>query len=72
MDEEQDPRSKWKTFKTLVNLVLVAFVVILAITTCSRANDITQAALVGSFCMMGMIGTVIMLLVLVRQSHGMD
>ena len=72
MDEEGDSRSIWKSFKTLVNLVVIAFAVILAITTYNRTSDMTRAALIGSFCTLGMIATVVMLLVLVRQSHGRD
>lgn len=72
MDEEEDSRGIWKYLKILVNLVVVAFAVILATTICSRTSDMARATLVGSFCTLGMIATVVMLLVLVRQSHGRD
>ena len=72
MNEEEDSRSILKSFKILMNLVLIAFAVILAITTYDRTSDMARATLVGSFCTLGMIATVVMLLVLVRQSHGRD
>ena len=71
MDEE-DSRSCLKPFKALVNLVLVAFAVTLAITTCSQTSDTAQTVLVGMFCTLGMIATAVMLLVLVRQSYSED
>ncbi len=69
MDEEQGSYGCWGTFKTLVSLVLVAFVLILAVTIFGQTGNATLAVLLGSFCTLGMIGTVTMLLVLVRQSH---
>jgi hypothetical protein len=72
MDEEENSRSIWKFLRTLINLVVVAFAVILAITIYNHTSDMTQAALVGSFCTLGMVVTVVMLLVLVHQSHGRD
>ena len=72
MDEEENSRSIWKFLRTLINLAVVAFAVILATTIYNHTSDMARTTLVGSFCTLGMIATVVMLLVLVHQSHGRD
>lgn len=70
MSEKKSPSSSWRSGKILVNLALTAIMIVLAVTVYNRLSDTARAILVGTFCSLGVIVTVIMLVVLVRQSHG--
>jgi uncharacterized membrane protein YidH (DUF202 family) len=72
MSEKKGPSSSWRSFKTVINLALIALAIVLAITAYSRLSDTARAILLGAFCTLGVIVTVIMLVVLVRQSSGKD
>ena len=51
-------------------LVLIASATGLAATVYTRLSDEARMVLVGVFCILGVIVTIIMLIVLVRQSNG--
>jgi hypothetical protein len=72
MSEKKSPSSSWRSVKTLVNLALTATVIVLALNVYNRLSDTARTILVGTFCSLGVIVTVIMLVVLVRQSQGKD
>jgi hypothetical protein len=52
--------------------VLIAGAVVLAATVYSNLGPQARAAAVGVFCSLGVIVTIVMLVVLVRQSDGGD
>lgn len=58
------------SFKTLVSLALIAFAIALAVGAYTRLSDVAKAVVTGAFCTVGVAVTIIMLIVLIRQSDG--
>jgi hypothetical protein len=56
--------------RTLTRLALIAAAVALAAGTYSGLNTEVRQVFVAAFCGLGLIGTVVMLIVLIRQSNG--
>ena len=64
---EKKSRGIWRP---LLNMAAIAAVIVLAVTTYTRLSETARAVLVGAFCVLGVVVTVIMLWILVRQSNG--
>jgi hypothetical protein len=60
----------WSPFGTLTKLALVAAAVALATGTYVSLSGEVQQVFVAAFCGLGLIGTVVMLIILIRQSNG--
>jgi hypothetical protein len=68
--EGQDPGRAWGPFGTLAKMALIAAAIGLAATAYVSLGREAQAVLVTVFCALGLIGTAVMLIILVRQSNG--
>ena len=53
-------------------MALIAGAVLLAATVYSNLGEQARAAVVGVFCVLGVLVTIVMLVVLIRQSDGGD
>lgn len=53
-------------------MALIAGAVLLAATIYSNLGEQARAAVVGMFCVLGVLVTIVMLVVLIRQSDGGD
>jgi hypothetical protein len=69
-DGKNSPGRPWSPLGTLTKLALIAAVVALAAGTYASLNTEVQQVFVVAFCGLGLIGTVVMLIVLIRQSNG--
>ena len=58
------------SFRTLVSLALIAFAIALAVGVYTRLSDVARAVVTGVFCTAGVAVTIVMLIVLIRQSNG--
>jgi hypothetical protein len=64
------PGRGWNPFGTLVKLALIAAAVGLAAAAFAGLSREAQQVFVTAFCVVGLVGTVVMLFILVRQSGG--
>jgi hypothetical protein len=69
-DGKNDLGRPWSPLGTLTKLALIAAAVALAGGTYASLNAEVQRVFVAAFCGLGLIGTVVMLIVLIRQSNG--
>jgi hypothetical protein len=69
-DGKDSPGRPWSPLGTLTKLALIAAAVALAAGTYASLNTEVQQVFVAAFCGLGLISTVVMLVVLIRQSDG--
>ena len=72
MSDKKEPGRGRISFRTLAGAVLIAGVVLLAATVYSNLGEQARAVVVGVFCGLGVLVTIVMLVVLIRQSDGGD
>ena len=72
MSDKKEPERGRISVKTLASAVLIAGAVVLAATVYSNLGPQARAVVVGVFCGLGVIVTIVMLVVLIRQSDGRD
>jgi hypothetical protein len=68
--DRKDPGSARSPFGTLAKLALIAAAVGLAAAAYVSLSSEMQQVFVTVFCGLGLVGTVVMLIILVRQSDG--
>jgi hypothetical protein len=72
VSDKKEPGRDRTPFRTLAGAALIAGAVVLAATVYSNLGPQARAAVVGVFCSLGVIVTIVMLVVLIRQSDGGD
>lgn len=72
MSDERDrtnSNGNWGRLKAAIGLVIVGLVVALAVEMSSRLSEGARAVLAGAICTLGLVVTVGLLIIFVRQYH---
>jgi hypothetical protein len=70
VSDKKEPGRRQTPSRTLVGVVLIAGAVLLAVTVYNNLGSQARAVVTGAFCILGVLVTIVMLVVLIRQSGG--
>ncbi len=67
--DRSNGNDNWRWFKVLLGLLVVASAVTATVALSSRLSDEARAVLAGAICVLGVLVTVGLILIFVRQYH---